>query len=176
MELRQVLIPRNWTEAPIPQHCFPPTAKCPAIILHHHQPQHKVLIMPYRCVAGTTILRRMTKNGIVGTSLLQKNCDDLWRSGYLACVLVLVAPRDSTTGSTKSALPVFAVTVLRVPRRPGDPFIRTAVSDIREYTQWRAASEIVLTPLAQNIEPLKKIVFVFWENKYYDFEGYTGLC
>ena len=77
----------------------------------------------------------MRKNGIVGASLFQKNWDDLWRSGYLACVLVLVAPRDSATGSTKSALPAFVVTILRVPRRHGDLFIRTAVSHIREYTQ-----------------------------------------
>ena len=162
-------------EAPIPQHCFPCTAKYSAIILRH-QPQHKVHIMPYRCVAGTTILRRITKNGIVGTPLLQKNCDDLWRSGYLACVLLLVAPRDSAMGSTKSALPAFAVTVLCVLRRPGYLFIRTVVWNIREYTEWRAASEIVLTPLTHSIEPAKKILIDFWENKYSDFEGYTGLC
>ena len=72
--------------------------------------------MPYRCVAGTTISEESRKM----SSLLQKTCDDLCRSGYLACVLVFVAPRDSTSGSTKSTLPAFAVTVLRVPRRTED--------------------------------------------------------
>ena len=75
----------------------------------------------------------------------------------------IIAPRDSPTGSAKSALPAFFATVLRVPRRPGDLFIRTAVSHIREYTQRRAASEIVLTPLTQNSEPTKK-------NSYLSFE------
>ena len=62
----------------------------------------------------------MTNNGIAGASLLYESYDDEWRSGYLACVLVLVAPRESTTGSRKATLPAFALTVLRAPHRPGN--------------------------------------------------------
>ena len=62
----------------------------------------------------------MRKNGIAGASLLQKNYDDLWRSGYLVCVLVLVSPIEYIRGSRKAAVPAYAVTVLRVPRRPGE--------------------------------------------------------
>ena len=54
----------------------------------------------------------------MGASQLPKNYD-LWRSGYVANVLVLVATRDFMTGSRNAALPAFAVTVLRFPRRPG---------------------------------------------------------
>lgn len=57
-------------------------------------------------------------NGIVNASLLHKNYD-LRRSGYLASVLLLVSPKEFRTDSRKAALPAFAVTVLRTPRRPG---------------------------------------------------------
>lgn len=53
---------------------------------------------------------------IVCASLLLENYD-LRHSGELSCVLVLVAPRESTTGSGKAALTAFVLTVLLVPRR-----------------------------------------------------------
>uniref|UniRef100_A0A224Y722 Uncharacterized protein n=1 Tax=Rhipicephalus zambeziensis TaxID=60191 RepID=A0A224Y722_9ACAR len=43
---------------------------------------NKVHIMPYRCVAGTTILRKMANNGLQwhrGRFPIKKNYDDLWR-------------------------------------------------------------------------------------------------
>ena len=67
---------------------------------------------------GTSLLRRMTNNVVVGASQLHKNYD-LWSSGYVASLLVLVASREFITGSRNAALPAFAVTVLRFPRRRG---------------------------------------------------------
>uniref|UniRef100_A0A224YF29 Uncharacterized protein n=1 Tax=Rhipicephalus zambeziensis TaxID=60191 RepID=A0A224YF29_9ACAR len=74
--------------------------------------------MRYKCVAGTTLFRRMTNNGTVDASPLHKSYDDLWRSGYHVSVLVVVA-QEFKKCFGKAALPAFAVTVLRVLRRPG---------------------------------------------------------
>ena len=60
----------------------------------------------------------MTSDGVVGASQLHKSYD-LVCSGYVASVLVLVAPREFTAGSRNAPLPAFAVTVQRFPRRPG---------------------------------------------------------
>ena len=80
----------------------------------------------YFLTDGTSLLRRITNNVVVGASQLPKNYD-LWRSGYVANVPVLVATREFITGSRNAALPAFAVTVLRFPRRPGVFYLRNTL-------------------------------------------------
>lgn len=60
----------------------------------------------------------MMNNVVVGASQLERNCD-LLRNEYLASMLVL-APRELTTGSKDATPPACAVLTLNFLHRPGN--------------------------------------------------------
>lgn len=74
-------------------------------------------------LADTMLLRGMMKDSIVNAGLLHRNYDYLCRSGCLASVLLAVAQRVFSKGSEWMLfLRRVTVTMLCVPRRPGDLF------------------------------------------------------